>query len=162
MDYPLIHLAEFEWDGKLLRYKTGIQIGKQKPKDHSHLNSFFFNTGSCFTNGAVIHMDWRQIGFKSVAIWKMIRYKSWQYYNSQSYSFVTYFQTFWRKAFATGDFGYTILPLSQQQITRKFGAILLCIWTHLVTEFEAILPRISKPYFYQFTTKVEAVLRTTL
>ena len=29
MDYPLIHLAEFEWNGKLLRHKTGIQMGKQ-------------------------------------------------------------------------------------------------------------------------------------
>ena len=41
MDYPLIHLAEFEWDGKLLRYKTGIQIGKQKPR--IILLEFFFS-----------------------------------------------------------------------------------------------------------------------
>ena len=76
MDYPLIHLAEFELDGKLLRYKTGIQIGKQKSKDHSYLILLFFNTGSCFTNGTVIHMERRQFGFKLMVIWRMLWYKS--------------------------------------------------------------------------------------
>ena len=49
---------------------------KAKSNDHSYLILLFFNTGSCFTNGAVVHMAWRQIGFKSVDIWRILRYKS--------------------------------------------------------------------------------------
>ena len=95
MDYPLIHLAEFEWDGKLLRYKTGIQIGKQKSKDHSYLILLFFNTGSCFTNGAVIHMERRQFGFKLMVIWRILRYKSGdQMITSNLSNFITFFRQF--------------------------------------------------------------------
>ena len=45
------------WWGRRL----GVQIGKQKPVIIHTEFFLFFNTGSCFTNGAVIHMNWRQI-----------------------------------------------------------------------------------------------------
>ena len=48
VDYPLIHLVEFEWKGKLLRFKTGIQIIKAKAKDHSYLNSSFLQHRQLF------------------------------------------------------------------------------------------------------------------
>ena len=48
----------------------------QKPWIIHNWILLFFNSGSCFTNGTVVHMDWRWIGFKSMGIWKMLRYKS--------------------------------------------------------------------------------------
>ena len=95
MDYPLIHLAEFEWDGKFLRYKTWIQIGKQNPRIIHTWILLFFNTGSCFTNGSVIHMERRQFGFKLMVIWSMLRYKAGdQMITPNLKKFVTFFAFF--------------------------------------------------------------------
>ena len=44
-------LAEFEWDGKLLRYKTGIQIGKQNPRI---IHTWFFFSS---TQAVVLQME---------------------------------------------------------------------------------------------------------
>ena len=57
MDYPWKYFAEFEKDGKLMRHKTWSPDWKAKANDLSHLNSSFFNSGSCFTNGTVVQMD---------------------------------------------------------------------------------------------------------
>ena len=56
VDYPWKYFAEFEKDGKLMRHKTGVLI------IHTW---FLLNTGSCFTNGAVVQMDKRQIVSKT-------------------------------------------------------------------------------------------------
>ena len=57
MDYPWKYFAEFEKDGKLMRQKTWSPDWKAKARVIIHTEFFlFFNTGSCFTNGAVIHM----------------------------------------------------------------------------------------------------------
>ena len=98
VDYPLIHLVEFEWKGKLLRFKTGIQIIKAKAKDHSYLNSSFlqhrqlFHKWKCDPHGK--KTIWFQINGHledtKVQVWRPNG-------SSQSLQFYDFFQTVWRK-----------------------------------------------------------------
>ena len=141
VDYPWKYFAEFEWDGKLLRHKTGVQIGKQKPMIILTWFLLFFNTGSCFTNEAVIHMDWRQIGFKSVGIWRMLRYKAGhQILTPNLYNIFNPFLVI------AWDFGLAILP--------KFGAMLSAFSWSLFTQIGSYF---LSPTRVHILSKVEGI-----
>ena len=72
MDYSLEHFAESEWDGKLLKHKS--RSGSENPKS-SQFPLFFRMINKVKKSWPVIQMDWRQFGFKTVAILRMLRYK---------------------------------------------------------------------------------------
>ena len=74
-------------------------------------------------------MDWRQIGFKSVAIWRMLRYKSgdstrWWFSSSKSFQF-----SFSDLPSGLGAISLSILWWSfSSQLTKKFEAIWRLFW----------------------------------
>ena len=111
------------WWGRRL----GVQIGKQKPVIIHTEFFLFFNTGSCFTNGAVIHMDWRQIVSNQWAFrgcWgKSLETKS--NLTPNLHNFVTSFPGKKRVNF-----------------TNEFVAIYQEIWSNLITKLVAIYQEI--------------------
>ena len=95
-------------------------------KDHSEMNSFFSYSGSWFTNGSVIPMNWRQFGFKLMPIWRMLRYE-WRLsvnsasINGRSVLWEWVWNTF--GLFYHQTYFYTILPIismSSKPCCQKF------------------------------------------